>query len=761
MASTTPTLDENEIAARWSAPLAACVLALAVLPLLGSARAMVAVGACAFVGVVVVADVRAKRGRLWPRLEELRSPWVLAALAMYCFAYAASGGVDRATFARLVLASTVLYAASVAMLAWDRLRTIAVELIIEALIATGGLVLLSYSLLLAPWLHAGVDRTSAILAFVSLALLCVAVLVFGWVITVDNEAHCASSMLLFSCAGVLSFGDVIVLHDVFNPTWPSLARAAVAVVGVCLISTSAALPSQRALRNPALNIEAAKAEHRALMAVLSVMAGPVLIVLDLVSPFGLSMAFAALGSAFLSMMVSAHVFRLLRRWGSLEHEVHHDSLTGLPNRPYFNARLELAIELARSERRTLAVMFLDLDRFKNVNDSLGHAAGNSLLIQVARRLRSSVDRTVTVARLAGDEFAILIPTVRNYKHTETIAKAMLEAFEDPFELGRRKVYVTPSIGVAHYPTDGMVPSELLEHADAAMYRAKERGRNTVELYTGERRKQAANRLDLESALHNAVDGDQLRLYYQPKVNIKTGRVTGVEALLRWDHPILGPIPPDEFIPLAEESGLISLIGEWTLIEGCTQAKAWMDMGITDVTVAVNLSPRQFQLQRVQDLVARVLRLTHCPARLLELELTENLALQDPDRVGDVIDELHRMGVKCSIDDFGVGYSGLSYLARFQFDAIKIDRKFVDGIDASGAPIVTAVIAMAKGLQLEVVAEGVETMEQLEFLRRHGCDTMQGYLFSRPLPSGELEPILRKVLEAPRAELVRNLNGSSF
>jgi diguanylate cyclase (GGDEF)-like protein len=470
------------------------------------------------------------------------------------------------------------------------------------------------------------------------------------------------------------------------------------------------------------------------------------------------MAFAAIGSACLSMLVSAHVFRLLRKWGSLEHDVLHDSLTGLPNRPYFNSRLELAIELARTERRTLAVMFLDLDRFKNVNDSLGHAAGNSLLIQVARRLSASVDRTVTVARLAGDEFAILIPSVRNYKHTETIAKTMLEAFEDPFELGRRKVYVTPSIGVAHYPTDGMAPSELLEHADAAMYRAKERGRNTVELYTGERRKQATNRLDLESALHNAVDGQQLELYYQPKVNLRTGRVTGVEALLRWDHPILGPIPPDEFIPLAEESGLISLIGEWTLIEGCTQAKAWMDMGITDVSVAVNLSPRQFQLQRVQDLVARVLRLTHCPAALLELELTENLALQDPDRVGEVIDELHRMGVKCSIDDFGVGYSGLSYLARFSFDTIKIDRKFVDGIDDTGAPIVTAVIAMAKGLQLEVVAEGVETMAQLEFLRRHGCDTMQGYLFSRPLPARELEPILRKVLESPRAELVRNLSA---
>jgi diguanylate cyclase (GGDEF)-like protein len=449
----------------------------------------------------------------------------------------------------------------------------------------------------------------------------------------------------------------------------------------------------------------------------------------------------------------------LRKWGALEHDVHHDSLTGLPNRPYFNARLDLAIELARGERRTLAVMFLDLDRFKNVNDSLGHAAGNTLLIQVARRLSGAVERGVTVARLAGDEFAILIPAVRNYKHTESIAKALLESFVEPFELGRRRVYMTPSIGVAHYPTDGLLASDLFEHADAAMYRAKERGRNTVEVYTAARRAHAVNRLDLESALHTAVDENQLELYYQPKVNVLTGRVVGVEALLRWDHPILGPIPPDEFIPLAEESGLISMIGEWTLIEGCTRARAWMDQGIADVSVAVNLSPRQFELQRVQDVVARVLRLTRLPPHMLELELTENLALQDPAGVGVVIADLHAMGVRCSIDDFGVGYSGLGYLAQFSFDAIKIDRKFVDGIDEDGAPIVTAVIAMAKGLNIDVVAEGVETVAQLEFLRRHGCEIMQGFLFSRPLPASALEPLLRRVLESPRSEMVRSFSGS--
>lgn len=756
MATTTPPPSMPRHSSRWSTPLAACVLALAATPLLGADRMALAVLACSIVGVFAVLDARIARGRVLPRADEIRSPWVVVTLSIAVFVCGAIPGLGVAVFARVSLGASALYLVAMCLLAWDRLRQIALELVIEAVIATAGLVLLSYALLLEPWLAPRYDTTTAIVAYVALSVLFCAFLIFGWLITVDREAKCPASTMMLACGGLLVVADAVALQEVFRGSGPVLLRGALAIIGVCVVASSTAHPSQRLLRMPALDVEAGKAEHRAVMAIGAVMAGPFLIVVNLLVPFGLSLAFVAMGSASLSVLVSAHVFRLLRRWGALEHDVHHDSLTGLPNRTFFNARLDLAIELARGERRTLAVMFLDLDRFKNVNDSLGHAAGNTLLIQVARRLRVAVDRSVTVARLAGDEFAILIPSVRNYKHTETIAKALIAAFGDPFEVGRRKVYVTPSIGVSHYPTDGLVSSELLEHADAAMYRAKERGRNTVEMYTGERRAQAVNRLDLETALHNAVDEHQLELYYQPKVNIATGRVTGVEALLRWDHPILGPIPPDEFIPIAEESGLIALIGEWTLIEGCTQALAWRAQGIKDVTVAVNLSPRQFQLQRVQDLVARVLRITHCPANLLELEVTESLALQDPDGVATVMAELHAMGVRCSIDDFGVGYSGLSYLDRFSFDAIKIDRKFVEGIDEDGAPIVTAVIAMAKGLQIDVIAEGVETMAQFEFLRRHGCDMMQGFLFSRPLPAREVEPLLRKVLKTPQGVSARSV-----
>ena len=757
MATTTPPPSMPHHSSRWSTPLAACVLALAATPLLGADRVALAVLACSIVGVFVVVDARATRGRVLPRAEEIRSPWVVVTLSIAVFVCGSVPGLGVAVFARVTLGASGLYLAGMCLLAWDRLRQIAVELVIEAVIASAGLVLLSYALLLAPWLAPRYDTATAVVAYVSLSLLLCAFLIFGWLVTVDREAKCPASAMMLVCGGVLVTANAIALQDVFGGPAPALLRGVLAIIGVCAVASSSAHPTQRLLRMPALDVEAGKAEHRAVMAIGAVMAGPFLIVVNLLVPFGLSLAFVAMGSAALSVLVSAHVFRLLRRWGALEHDVHHDSLTGVPNRTVFNARLDLAIELARGERRTLAVMFLDLDRFKNVNDSLGHAAGNTLLIHVARRLRVAVDRSVTVARLAGDEFAILIPSVRNYKHTETIAKALLAAFGDPFELGRRKVYVTPSIGVSHYPTDGLVPSELLEHADAAMYRAKERGRNTVEMYTGERRAQAVNRLDLETALHNAVDEQQLELYYQPKVNIATGRVAGVEALLRWDHPILGPIPPDEFIPIAEESGLIALIGEWTLIEGCTQALAWRTQGIKDVTVAVNLSPRQFQLQRVQDLVARVLRITRCPANLLELEVTESLALQDPDGVATVMADLHAMGVRCSIDDFGVGYSGLSYLDRFSFDAIKIDRKFVEGIDEDGAPIVTAVIAMAKGLQIDVIAEGVETMAQFDFLRRHGCDMMQGFLFSRPLPARDVEPLLRRVLKMPQGDALRQVS----
>jgi diguanylate cyclase (GGDEF)-like protein len=527
---------------------------------------------------------------------------------------------------------------------------------------------------------------------------------------------------------------------------------ALAVTAVGLTAALMVHHDREVLCTPALANTVGGAERRALVALATLLVGPVLIGADLLLGLEASLTFVAISTTTLSGSVALHVFRQLRRWGALQHDIHHDGLTGLPNREYFGERLERAIELARVEQHIIALLFLDLDRFKNVNDSLGHSAGNELLIEVARRLRSSIEGSATVARLSGDEFAVLVPHVRTFRHTEAIGKAILGVFAEPFKVGGREIFVTPSIGAAHYPTDGVTPSELLEHADHAMYRAKERGRNNVQLYdsgpaadTGQPAKHS--RLDLESALHRALDERQLSLLYQPQIDVLHNAMTGVEALLRWDHPILGPVPPGDFIAVAEESGLIDQLGEWVLLEACTQARRWQATSGFDISVAVNPSPRQFQTQRVQDLVARVLRMTELDPRLLELELTESLAVQDSEQLKEVMAEVRAMGVRCAVDDFGMGYSGLDYLGRFRFDVVKIDRSFVTRIDDTGAPIVTAVIAMAKGLGMTVVAEGVETAEQAEFLRRHGCDVMQGYFFSKPLSAMQIDQVLARLRAA--------------
>jgi diguanylate cyclase (GGDEF)-like protein len=456
--------------------------------------------------------------------------------------------------------------------------------------------------------------------------------------------------------------------------------------------------------------------------------------------------FAITATTVLALAVAGYLHMLFRRWGALEHEVHHDALTGLPNRNHFNLRLQLAMDHAHRSGGDVLVMFLDLDRFKNVNDSLGHAAGNALLTQVAVRLRDAVPHGAVVARLSGDEFAVLVTDVHDDVAAST---AVLEEFAVPFELGRRQLYVTPSIGIAQYPADGATPSELLHHADTAMYRAKEKGRNTVEHYRKSSRANAVSRLDIETGLHRAVDEGQLRVHYQPKVSAGH-RITGVEALVRWDHPGFGLIGPTEFVPIAEESGIIAEIGEWVLLEACAQGKRWHDAAHGGIHIAVNLSPRQFQLQHVPDLVAQALRFTKLPPHLLELEITESLALHDPKLAAAALDELRSMGVSCAIDDFGVGYSGLGYIDQFAIDAVKIDRQFVKRIDAKGAPIVTAVIAMAAGLGIRAIAEGVETSEQFAFLTDHGCDELQGFYISRPATGDAVSQMLVAQAASPAA-----------
>ncbi|MCU1451131.1 MAG: diguanylate cyclase/phosphodiesterase with sensor(s) [Acidimicrobiales bacterium] len=458
---------------------------------------------------------------------------------------------------------------------------------------------------------------------------------------------------------------------------------------------------------------------------------------------------AIVGTAVLSALVVLVLVRMVRERAQLELQARHDELTGLPRADLFNDQVSIAVAAAHQRGSQAAVMFLDLDRFKKINDSLGHAIGNQLLQHVAKRLQNAVRNGDTVARMGGDEFVVLLPELAHEDDAVRIARKLLSAFRDPFNLGKQQLYVTASIGVAIYPRDGEQPDALLKNADAAMYGAKDRGRNTYAVYTPGLNEKAHEWLELESALHGAI-GHDLVVHYQPKVDVASGRVVGVEALVRWQHPTLGLLGPDKFIPMAEESGLIAPLGEWVMETACAQAQEWREAGYPPITVAVNLSARQFQLQPVSDMVAAVLRRTGLPPRFLELELTESLALQGDDATYNTIDELKQMGVKCSVDDFGVGYSNFGYLDTLPIDKIKIDKGFVSKINTSSdkPALVLGIIALGQGLGLDVVAEGVETHEQLDFLAAHGCDQIQGYIFSRPLPADELSSLLMLELVSP-------------
>ncbi len=496
--------------------------------------------------------------------------------------------------------------------------------------------------------------------------------------------------------------------------------------------------------------------RRSLVSFLVVLVGPILVGVNLITNLDLSLPVLTVGSSMISLLVAGHLLQLVRHWVAVEHQGQHDPLTNLPNRPLFFDRLELAIDSARMREVRFATMFLDLDRFKAVNDTLGHDAGDELLRQVANRLHEAslrVGDDLTVSRLGGDEFAILIPQVKDERHSHAIGRLFLDQFLEPFDVGLRDIYVTPSIGIAQFPQDGDTVEALIENADTAMFEAKERGRNMVVSYSPEQRVPGAHRLEIEAALHRAIENSELQLFYQPQVDITTGRIFAVEALLRWVHPTLGQIGPDKFVPVAEESSLIDNIGQWTLNEACRTAARWARMGLPPINVAVNLSPRQFQKSvHLTNNVARALRDSGLEPGRLELELTESLALEKPEEVNATLAQFREMGIRTAIDDFGVGHTGLDYLDRISVDTLKIDRSFINRIGESGAPLVTAVISLARGLNLDVIAEGVETKAQVDFLKSHGCRYMQGYLFSKPLTAPQLERVLRNQLDRSKAEI---------
>ncbi len=423
---------------------------------------------------------------------------------------------------------------------------------------------------------------------------------------------------------------------------------------------------------------------------------------------------------------------------------HFDELTGLPNRTMFMHTLQRAFSLAQRRGKQFALFFIDLDRFKNINDSLGHEAGDRLLQDVARRLRHHLRESDTVARLGGDEFVVLVEDCADARELNAIAQNILNAVGRPYTLSGREFHVTGSIGISTYPADGLDPAALLKNADIAMYLAKDRGKNNFQFYSPQQNAHSFERLALESALRHALERGEFVLHYQPKVDILSGQIVGVEALLRWNHPDLGMVGPNQFIPLAEETGLIVPIGRWVLRTACAQSSAWRRDGLADMRVAVNLSARQFSDDALITDIADALEESALPPAGLELEITESMVMQNPERAVTTLSRLRELGISVSIDDFGTGYSSLGYLKRFPIDNVKVDRSFIKDLphDTDDAAITRAVIAMARSLRIRVVAEGVETREQLEFLRAHECDECQGFLLSRPLPAPEFALLAR-------------------
>jgi len=428
----------------------------------------------------------------------------------------------------------------------------------------------------------------------------------------------------------------------------------------------------------------------------------------------------------------------------LRHLATHDPLTGLPNRVLLDDRLNQAIAHADRDMRAFAVLVCDLDRFKLINDSLGHRAGDELLQEVARRLSTVVRTADTVARFGGDEFVLIGTSIADADDAAGLASRVMDVLQAPVRIAAIDIHTSPSIGIAMYPDDGTTTQALLARADAAMYSAKQNGRGNFRRYSPGMHAGTEDRVQLESDLHNALNLHQLALYYQPKVDTRTGEVRSAEALIRWLHPTRGVVSPADFIPLAEECGLIGAIGAWVIREACRQARAWQNEGVPPLRVSVNLAASQFRDSGLVDNIRTALVDAGLEARYLEVELTESAVMSDPEQSIAILEQLSAMGVLVSVDDFGTGYSSMSYLRRFPIDKLKIDRVFIDEIVSrpEDASIVRAIVSLAHSLHLKVVAEGVETPAQLDFLKLTGCDEYQGYHFSRPLPAADFERLMR-------------------
>lgn len=429
---------------------------------------------------------------------------------------------------------------------------------------------------------------------------------------------------------------------------------------------------------------------------------------------------------------------------TIHFQAYHDLLTGLPNRALFKDRLGQALVQAKRHGQKLAALFLDMDRFKVVNDTLGHMVGDGLLQAVAQRLRTPLREGDTLSRIGGDEFMLSLPHIHTRDSVAFIARKILAALKEPFVIEGHELFVGMSIGIALYPDDGDTIETLIKHADIAMYSAKENGRNDYRFFTQDMHHAFTGRLAVENEMRHALDNGEFEVYYQPQVSVHSQRIRGMEALIRWNHPIRGVVPPDEFIPIAEESGLITPISEWVLGAACHQARAWREAGLPTLTMAVNLSARQIEHPRFLEKFTRCMRDHHVDGQGLEIEITESTLMRDMDGTIDKLRKLADMGVEISIDDFGTGYSSLAYLKKLPINTLKIDRSFIHDLGSPGnGSIVTGIASMAKGLKLNVVAEGVETEAQLDYIRNLGCDAYQGFLFSRAVVAQRATEIIAR------------------
>jgi diguanylate cyclase (GGDEF)-like protein/PAS domain S-box-containing protein len=428
----------------------------------------------------------------------------------------------------------------------------------------------------------------------------------------------------------------------------------------------------------------------------------------------------------------------------MTHSAEHDFLTGLPNRMLLNDRISQAIALAPRHMKHVAVLFLDLDGFKHINDSLGHPTGDRLLQSIAGRLVGCVRASDTVSRQGGDEFVVLLSEVAQSEDAAVTARRMLQAVAQPHSIDQHDLHVTTSIGVSVYPDDGLDAETLIKNADTAMYQAKENGRQGFQFFKPVMNARAVERQSIEESLRRASERQEFALHYQPKVNLMTGAITGAEALIRWRHPKRGLVSPADFIPVAEQCGLIRPIGAWVLREACEQARDWLDAGLPATSIAVNVSAMEFRAENFLDGLFEILNETGLAPKSLELELTESVLMKHAASTASILQALRESGIRVAIDDFGTGYSSLSYLRKFPVDAVKIDQSFVRQISNAGddTTIVKAVIGMARGLKLRVIAEGVETLEELAFLRAYRCDEAQGYYFSQPVPAQQFAMLLK-------------------